>query len=387
MFNFDEIVERRGTHSAKWDEMESSFGVSPDEGLPMWVAYMDFKAPPAVNQVLMEAADNGVNGYYGDDHRYRNAVITWMSKRHQWSVQPEWIVTCAGLVQGTALCVQAYSKPGDGVILFTPVYHAFSRVINANKRVVVESPLVQEDGHYKMDLLALAANLNGREKMVILCSPHNPGGRIWSADEIREVAEFCAQHDLILVVDEIHHDLVFPPNKHIVATLAAPKHEQNMIILAATTKTFNIASALTGAAIIPNETLRAQYTSVLNAAGVGPNRIGMLMATAAYEQGEAWLEALVEYLDENRRLFDEAINAIDGLQSMTLQATYLSWVDFSGTGLTPDQVIEKVQSEAKIAANHGSSFGTGGEQFLRFNLATPRARVVEAIERLQRVFA
>jgi cystathionine beta-lyase len=160
-----------------------------------------------------------------------------------------------------------------------------------------------------------------------------------------------------------------------------------MVILAATTKTFNIASALTGAAIIPNETLRAQYTRVLNAAGVGPNRIGMLMATAAYEQGEAWLEALVEYLDENRRLFDEAINAIDGLQSMTLQATYLSWVDFSGTGLTPDQVIEKVQSEAKIAANHGSSFGTGGEQFLRFNLATPRARVVEAIERLQRVFA
>lgn len=387
MFNFDEIVERRGTHSAKWDEMESSFGVSPDEGLPMWVADMDFKAPPAVNQVLMEAADNGVNGYYGDDHRYRNAVIAWMNKRHQWNVQPEWIVTCAGLVQGTALCVQAYSEPGDGVILFTPVYHAFSRVINANQRVVVESPLVQEDGQYKMDLPTLAAKLNGREKMVILCSPHNPGGRVWSADEIREVAEFCAQHDLILVVDEIHHDLVFSPNKHIVATLAAPKHEQNMVILAATTKTFNIASALTGAAIIPNETLRAQYTSVLNAAGIGPNRIGMLMATAAYEQGEAWLEALVEYLDENRRLFDEAINAIDGLQSMALQATYLSWVDFSGTGLTAEQVIEKVQSEAKIAANHGSSFGAGGEQFLRFNLATPRARVVEAIERLQRVFA
>ncbi|MCY9871028.1 MalY/PatB family protein [Vibrio barjaei] len=387
MFDFDEIVERRGTNSAKWDEMESSFGVSPDEGLPMWVADMDFKAPPAVNQALIEAADNGVNGYYGDDCRYKTAVIDWMSKRHQWNVESEWIVTCAGLVQGTALCVQAYSKPGDGVILFTPVYHAFSRVINANKRVVVESPLVQEDGHYKMDLPALAANLNGREKMVILCSPHNPGGRVWSADEIREVADFCDQHDLVLVVDEIHHDLVFPPNKHIVATLAAPKHEQNMVILAATTKTFNIASALTGAAIIPNETLRAQYASVLNAAGIGPNRIGMLMATAAYEQGEAWLEALVEYLDENRRLFDDAINAIDGLQSMTLQATYLSWVDFSGTGLTPDQVIEKVQSEAKIAANHGSSFGTGGEQFLRFNLATPRARVVEAIERLQRVFA
>ncbi len=144
---------------------------------------------------------------------------------------------------------------------------------------------------------------------------------------------------------------------------------------------------MTGAAIIPNDTLREQYTSVLNAAGIGPNRIGMLMATAAYEQGEAWLEALVEYLDENRRLFDEAINAIDGLKSMTLQATYLSWVDFSGTGLSAEQVIEKVQNEAQIAANHGSSFGAGGEAFLRFNLATPRARVLEAIARLQRVFA
>lgn len=387
MFDFDEIVERRGTHSAKWDEMEASFGVSTEDGLPMWVADMDFKAPQAVNQALIEAADNGVNGYYGDDSRYKASVVKWMSKRHDWQVSPDWIVTCAGLVQGTALCVQAYTEPGDGVILFTPVYHAFSKVIKANQRIVVESPLVQNQGRYEMDLAALEASLNGTEKLVVMCSPHNPGGRVWTKEEIQDLANFCARQNLVLVVDEIHHDLVFPPNKHTVATLAAPEHEQNMVILAATTKTFNIASALTGAAIIPNPELREKFKFVLNAAGIGPNRMGMLMATAAYEHGEAWLEALVEYLDENRRIFDEGINSIKGLKSMPLEATYLSWVDFSETGLAPEEVIEKVQSEAKIAANHGSTFGLGGEQFLRFNLATPRLRVTEAIARLQRVFA
>ncbi|USD63432.1 pyridoxal phosphate-dependent aminotransferase [Vibrio sp. SCSIO 43140] len=387
MFDFDEIVERRGTHSAKWDEMEASFGVSADDGLPMWVADMDFKAPSEVNQALLDAAANGVNGYYGDDSRYKASVVNWMQKRHNWEVSPEWILTCAGLVQGTALCVQAYTQPDDGVILFTPVYHAFSRVIKANQRVVVESPLVENQGRYEMDIAGLEANLKGHEKLVILCSPHNPGGRVWSKEEIREVADFCHRQNLVLVVDEIHHDLVFPPHQHTVATLAAPEHEQNMVILAATTKTFNIASALTGAAIIPNTELREKFQFVLNAAGIGPNRIGMLMATAAYEHGEAWLEALVDYLDENRRLFDEGVNKIKGLKSMPLEATYLSWVDFSETGLTSAEVIGKVQSEAKIAANHGSSFGLGGEQFLRFNLATPRSRVIEAVARLQRTFA
>ncbi|MGR5094023.1 MalY/PatB family protein [Vibrio maritimus] len=386
MFDFDEIVERRGTHSAKWDEMEASFGVSADDGLPMWVADMDFKAPSEVNQALLDAAANGVNGYYGDDSRYKASVVNWMQKRHNWEVSPEWILTCAGLVQGTALCVQAYTEPGDGVILFTPVYHAFSRVIKANQRVVVESPLVENQGRYEMDIAGLEASLKGHEKLVILCSPHNPGGRVWSKEEIREVADFCHRQKLVLVVDEIHHDLVFPPHQHTVATLAAPEHEQNMVILAATTKTFNIASALTGAAIIPDVKLRERFQFVLNAAGIGPNRIGMLMATAAYEHGEAWLEALVDYLDENRRLFDESVNKIKGLKSMPLEATYLSWVDFSETGLTSAEVISKVQSEAKIAANHGSSFGSGGEQFLRFNLATPRSRVIEAVARLQRVF-
>lgn len=386
MFDFDEIVERVGTHSAKWDEMESTFGVPVNEGLPMWVADMDFKAPPAVNDALVAAATNGVNGYFGDDSNYKQSVIHWMSRRHDWHVEPDWIVTCAGLVQGTALCVQAYTQPDDGVILFTPVYHAFSRVIKANQRRVVESQLVEMNGKYRMDLEALEARLDGREKMVILCSPHNPGGRVWSQQEILEVAEFCDRHQMVLVVDEIHHDLVFPPFKHVNAVNAAPQFIDNMVILAATTKTFNIASALTGAVIVPSPILRERFTSVLNAAGVGPNRIGMLMATAAYEHGELWLEALIDYLDENRRLFDEGVNAIPGVKSMPLEATYLAWVDFSGTGLSAQQVITKVQDGAKIAANHGDSFGLGGESFLRFNFATPRARVVEAVKRLQTVF-
>ncbi|MFA0086965.1 MalY/PatB family protein [Vibrio sp. 10N.261.51.F12] len=386
-FDFDEVIERVGTHSAKWDEMESIFGVSADNGLPMWVADMDFKAPPQVNEALLAAAQNGVNGYYGDDKQYQQAVTGWMQRRHQWTVEPEWVVTCAGLVQGTALCVQAYSEPNDGVILFTPVYHAFSRVIKANGRRVVESELVQRDGQYHMDLDALERQLTGDEKMVVMCSPHNPGGRVWTRQEIQALATFCQQHSLVLVVDEIHHDLVYAGSKHTAAPLAAPEAIDNMVILAATTKTFNIASALTGAAIIPNKTLRNQYQTVLNAAGIGPNRIGMLMAISAYEHGEPWLDALLTYLDENRRIFDEGVHAIAGVRSMKLEATYLSWVDFSGTGLSPQDVIQRVQTVANIAASHGESFGSGGESFLRFNLAMPRSLVEEAVARLQAAFS
>lgn len=385
--NFDEIIDRRHTNCMKWDAMQQFYGVSPDTGLAMWVADMDFRPPPAVTKALQAEIEHGVHGYFGDESAHKAAICNWMQKRHQWELDPEWIRTVHGLVAGVALCLQAFTQPGDGIILFTPVYHAFARTIKANQRQVVESPLkLDAQGLYRMDLTGLTQQLTGQEKMVILCSPHNPGGRVWSVAELNELADFCLKHDLLLVSDEIHHDLVFKGYQHAVMPLAAPQIRQRLIMLTATTKTFNIAGGLTGNAIIENPELRQQFSQAMLAAGSSPNRFGVLVSTAAYAEGEAWLEALLEYLEGNRRFFDAGIEQIKGFKSMHLEATYLAWVDCSATGLSPQQVIDKVQKEAGIAVSYGSTFGSGGETYLRFNIATPRSRIAQALERLRAVF-
>ena len=307
MLEFDEVIDRRGTHCSKWDMMESHYGVPSDTGLAMWVADMDFRPPPSVNEVLLAAAAHGVHGYFGDDRAYKSAITGWMATRHGWEVDPEAIATTHGVVAGLALCLQTFTGPGDGVILFTPVYHAFYRVIRANGRAVVELPLVlRDDGRYAMDLEALAARLDGRERMVVLCSPHNPGGRIWSCEELRALADFCVAHDLILVSDEIHHDLVLTSERHLPMPLAAPEITDRLVMLTATTKTFNIAGALTGNVIIADPDLRRRFAATHLAAGSGPNRFGLLMATAAYAGGAAWLDALRGYLAGNAAVFGRA---------------------------------------------------------------------------------
>jgi cystathionine beta-lyase len=387
MFDFDTPIDRRGTHCVKWDMLRPLYGIDPGDGLAMWVADMDFAAPPAVNAALMAAARHGVHGYFGDEADCHAAITGWMARRHGWEVDPAWISTTHGLVAATALCLQAFTLPGEGVILFTPVYHAFHRIVRANERRIVESPLVQVDGRYRMDLEALAARLTGRERLVLLCSPHNPGGRVWEREELSALADFCEAHDLLLVADEIHHDLVLPGQAHVPMPLAAPDLARRLVILTASTKTFNIAGAHVGNVIIEDPRLRARFRAALLAAGSSPNHLGMLMATAAYAEGEAWLEALLPYLAENARAFDAGIDAIPGVRSMPLEATYLAWVDFAGTGMDPAEVRARVEGQARIATNHGATFGAGGETFLRFNIAAPRARVEEAVRRLQAAFA
>lgn len=387
MFDFDEPIDRRGTHSLKWDMMEPLFGVPAEDGLAMWVADMDFRPPREVTEALDAAIRHGVFGYFGDDRAYRAAITGWMGRRHGWEVDPDWIGTSHGLVAGVALCLNAFTEKGDGVILFTPVYHAFARIIAANDRVVVESPLAQRDGRYAMDLDALGVSLTGRERVVILCSPHNPGGTVWTAEEIEALAEFCAAHGLLLISDEIHHDLVLPGNRHTVATLAAPDHADRIVMLTATSKTFNLAGGMTGNVIISDPDLRAKFLKAQAAAGASPNRFGITMATAAYRHGDAWVDAVTEYIAGNAAILDEGVAAIPGATSMKLRATYLAWVDFNGLGMSEEEVKSRVEGRARIAVNHGPTFGTGGEGFLRFNLGTPRSRVIEAVSRLRDAFA
>ena len=386
--DFDEVIDRRGTHSSKWDTMEELYGVSPDNGLSMWVADMDFRAPEVIQRKLRSISSHGIYGYYGDQEEYKNSIKWWMKNRHDWKIDTSWIFTTHGLVNGTALCIDAFTKRGDGVILFTPVYYQFSNIIEASERKIVECPLKLIDNHYQFDFNAYERKLSGDEKMIILSSPHNPGGRVWTRKELQEVAKFAMKHDLILVSDEIHHDLVYPNKNHTVMPLAEPAVCDRLVMMTATTKTFNIAGAHTGNVIISNPSLKQKFSKRITALGISPNSFGLFMATTAYSsEGAKWLDELIKYIDGNRNLFDRAIDTIPGLKSMPLEGTYLAWVDFSGTGMEEKEFIYRVQDKANIAVNHGSTFGAGGENFLRFNLATPRTLIVEATKRLKKAFS
>jgi cysteine-S-conjugate beta-lyase len=384
--SFDDTIDRRGTHCVKWDMMQTNYGVSPDDGIAMWVADMEFRPPASVQKAVEDMAAHGVYGYFGDDSTYKAAICWWMAERHGWVVDPASIFTTHGLVNGTALCVDAFTAPGDGVVLFTPVYHAFARVIKAAGREVVECPLVQVAGRYEMDFDTYDAQMTGRETMLILCSPHNPGGRVWTRAELRAVAAFAKRHELILVSDEIHHDLTMPGQVHIPMT-AIDGIDEQLVMMTATTKTFNIAGAHIGNVIIADPDLRARFAARMMAMGISPGSFGMQMATAAYSpEGARWVDDLRHYLDGNRRIFDAGMNAIPGVASMPLESTYLAWVDFTGTGMDKAEVARRIEKDARIAVNHGPSFGTGGDNRMRFNFAAPRVQIIDAVARLQKAF-
>ena len=330
---------------------------------------------------------HGVYGYYGDDAEYLDAIRWWMKTRHGWEVARGDIFTTHGLVNGTALCVDAFTNPGDGVVLTTPVYHAFARVIKAAGRQVVECPLGLAADRQEMDFDAWDALMTGNERMMILCSPHNPGGRVWSVAELQGVAAFCKRHDLVLVSDEIHADLVMPGYRHTPMALIEGVADR-LVMMTASTKTFNIAGAHIGNVIIADPVLREKFAVVMMKMGISPNSFGMFMATAAYSpEGAEWVDRLNLYLDGNRKLFDAGIAAIPGVKSLPLEATYLAWVDFSGTGMDAAEFTQRVEKVAKIAVNHGAPFGKGGKSFLRFNIGCPRAQIELAVARLQAAFA
>ncbi len=384
---FDQLIDRRGSHCVKWDMMEEIYGIPADTGLAMWVADMDFRPPACVQRSVEKMAAHGVYGYFGDDTAYLDAIRWWMRTRHGWEVDAKAIFTTHGLVNGFGICLDAFTAPGDAIVLMTPVYHAFARVIKAAGRIVVECPLKTVGGRHEMDFAGWDRQMTGRERLLVLCSPHNPGGRVWTERELHGVADFCRRHNLLLLSDDVHHDLVFPGNTYVPVPLVAPQITDRLITMTAASKTFNIAGGHTGNVIIPDEGLRARFAARMMALGISPNAFGMHMVTSAYSpEGAAWVDALMVYLQENRRVFDAGVNAIPGLASMPLEATYLAWVDFSGTGMDRAEFTGRVEKAAGIATNHGVTFGAGGETFLRFNIGAPRTQIVEAIRRLQQAF-
>ena len=388
MFDFDRVIDRRNTHASKWDNMARLSGITAPDAIPMWVADMDFAAPPGVTEALLTEVKRGTHGYYADTGSWAAACADWMAKRHGLTIDPAWVSPTPGIVSGIGLILQAVSEPGDDVVLFPPVYHAFRKIIVANGRNILDVQLVQENGRHAMDFEALRAKLTPRTKVVVLCSPHNPGGTVWTPDELRALAAFCAEHDLILISDEIHCDLVFAGNKHTPTIAAAPEIADRLITCVAATKTFNLAGAHVGACFTSNAALKRKLDARIAASGLSSyNSFGMLATEAAWRTGEAWLDALLPYLTKNRDLFDQRIEAAaPGARSMRLAATYLAWVDFSGTGLAPKEVAARVKERARIFASPGEQFGPGGESWLRFNFATPRPLLEEAIGRLEDAF-
>jgi cysteine-S-conjugate beta-lyase len=388
MFDFDRVIERRGTHASKWDNMARLSGITAADAIPMWVADMDFAAPPGVNEALLAETRRGVYGYYADTGSWAAALVAWLSRRHHFSVDPAWVSPTPGIVAGLGLILQALSAPGDEVVVFPPAYHAFRRIILANERRILDAPLIECNGRYAMALDSLRASLTPRTKVVFFCSPHNPGGTVWTVEEIRALADFCAEHDLILVSDEIHGDLVFAGAKHTPTMLAAPQIAERLITCVAATKTFNLAGAHVGACITSNADLKRRLDARIMASGLGSyNSFGMLATEAAWRTGDEWLDALLRYLTESRDLFDRRMEAaVPGARSMRLAATYLAWVDFAGAGLPPEEVTARVKGRARIFASPGPQFGPGGETWLRFNFATPRSVLEEALGRLEEAF-
>mgnify|MGYP001819756902 FL=1 len=386
--SFNTPLDRRGTNSTKWDLMEKLYGVSPDDGLAMWTADSDYATAPCVIEALQKAAERGVFGYEFESDGYLKSIAWWMQTRHNWTIQKDWILTTQGLGNGIALCLDVWSNPGDAAAIFTPVYHEFALKVEKAGRVVTECPLVRQGETYVLDLEDAQSRLTGKEKLLIWCSPQNPSGRVWNKEELRAVSAFARKNGMIVVSDEIHHDLVFPEHNFIPMALAAPEDTGNAVYLTAPSKTFNIAGQRTGNMIISDPVLRQSMQKRLSTLDYKPSALGMTMIAAAYSpEGAAWADAQIAHLQTNCAIFDAGINAIPGVKSMPLQSTYLGWVDFADTGMTHDEVAARIRDKAKIAVSQGPTFGAGGETFMRFNLATQTATVEEAVRRMQDAFS
>lgn len=385
--DFNEVVDRRGTHCGQWDAMEKLFGISSADGLAMWVADSNYPTAPCVRAAVQRAVDHGCFGYSYAYPEYLQSIAWWMDTRHGWQIDTDWILTAQGLGNSIALCIDVWSEPGDGVVTFSPVYHEFARKVATAGRSLTECPLKREAETYVLDLEDAQSRLNGSEKILIWCSPQNPSGRIWTADELRAVADFAERNNLLLISDEIHHDLLYPGNTFVPMAVAVPQSIPRLVVTTAPSKTFNIAGQRTGNMIIPDADRRAAMAQRLRTLDYNPSALGLTMIEAAYSpEGAKWVDEQMIHLGENCRIFNEGINAIPGLWSMPLQATFLAWVDFSDTGMSFDEHSARIRDVAKIAVSPGNQFGQGGETFQRFNLAAPRSMIEDAVDRMRRAF-
>lgn len=384
--NFDEIINRRGTDCLKYD-----FAVRrgmPEDVLPLWVADMDFKTTSYVEDAVIERTKHGIFGYSESGEEYFKAVAGWMQRHHNWEIRPEWLIKTPGVVFALAMAVKAFTEKGDSVLIQQPVYYPFSEVIRDNGRVVISNDLyLGEDNRYHIDLADFEKKIvEHHVKLFLLCSPHNPTGRVFTKEELTAMGDLCVKHGVKVVSDEIHNDFVFQ-GEHTVFASVKKEYEEISVICTSPSKTFNLASMLISNIFVPNRELRQRFRHEVDAAGISQlSVLGLVAAKEAYAQGDDWYEQMMSYVGENIRYVKEYVKEnLPGVTVIDGEGTYLMWLDFRGTGLDPEELDRRIIYEAKLWLDSGKIFGHTGAGFQRINVAAPRAVLTECLERIRKV--
>lgn len=383
--DFDTVPNRRGTNCFKYD-FAREMGM-PEDVLPLWVADMDFPTAPAVLERLHALAEHGIFGYTGVKDAYFSAVHNWYAQRFGWETQRSWLVTTPGVVFAIAIAIRAFTQKGDAILIQQPVYYPFANKITENDRQLAVNPLILKNGRYEMDFADMERKIaDNHVKMLLLCSPHNPVGRVWTKEELLRVGEICQKHGVLVVSDEIHADFTYAGHTHRVFASVKSEFTDFTITCTAPSKTFNLAGLQNSNIFIPNRQLRHAYKKELSACGCGgTNCMGMAACQAAYEAGADWLEQLKQYLAGNLAYIRQFLREkLPDIALVEPEGTYLVWLDLRKLGLTEQQQRQLIVQDAKLWLDTGTLFGQGGEGFERINIACPRATIEQAMQRLER---
>ena len=382
--NFEDKVNRKNTNSIKWDGHEK-FNIHPD-AIPLWVADMDFKTLPEITQALNKQVEFGVYGYAFEPESYFESVIGWMKRRHHWDIQKEWIITTPGVISGLNACILAFTEENDSVLIQEPVYHPFKNSIKYNKRVPIINELVKNDTHYSIDFNDFEKKIvENKVKLFILCSPHNPVGRVWLKDELIQMADICHKHEVMIVSDEIHMDFVYKGHEHHVLANLKPEYQDFVITLAAPSKSFNLAAFKISQLITSNSSFKKKIEHEYERLGFhGHNTFGLLACEVAYRTGDQFMDDVVEYIYQNIQFIKKYVSVnIPSVKVMDIEGTYLLWLDFSSLHLEQTDLMKFLNEKALIWFNDGSMFGQSGTGFVRMNCATQRELIKQALEQLK----
>lgn len=387
MYDFDKLTDRRGTSCLKYDFQVERRG--REDLLPMWVADMDFPLPENILEDIKKRVSHGIFGYTDPKKEYFDSVIGWFYSHFGWKGRPEWITVTPGVVVAISVAVRALTDEGDGVLIQQPVYYPFSEAILLNKRKLVNNQLVYSDGKYSIDFDDFEKKIvDENVKLFILCSPHNPVGRVWTEDELRRMGEICLKHKVIVVADEIHCDFTYKGHKHTMFPALGEEFENNVVLCTAPSKTFNIAGLHVSNIFIPNPVIRKKFKGELEAFGFSqPNVMGLVACQAVYSKGDEWYQELKKYLAGNLDFTREYLaENMPKLKLVEPEGTYLIWLDCAQLGLSVDELERFVEDKAKLWVDFGRIFGEESGQFIRLNIACPRATLKQALEQLKAAY-
>jgi cysteine-S-conjugate beta-lyase len=387
MWNFDEPAGREGTDCIKYDRREETFGVK--NVIPMWVADMDFNTPDFIVESLQKRLEHQIYGYSFRSSEYFQSMINWIKTRHNWKVEKEWISFSPGIVPALNFCTLAFTQPGDSIIVQPPVYFPFFSAAESHGRNLIHNRLTESEGKWNMDYNSLIAGIDSKTKMIIISNPHNPVGRVWTPEELNNLADICLKNNILIISDEIHCDLVLPGFTHTPMASLSEKIAENTITLMSPSKTFNLAGLSTSSVIIPNPALRKSFNRIVDNLHVGNGNIfGNTASIAAYTNGHRWLDALLDYIDNNIEFVkDYCGKMIPEIIPVPPEATYMIWLDCRRFGMSGKDLQNFFVHKAGIGMNEGSTFGPGGEGFMRMNLGTTHQTVMKAMEQIERAVA